>query len=48
MHNTDYSVGHYLFPSGVDAQKNEKEDGETPQRRTAIAEEWQGYAYDRA
>lgn len=29
----------HLFPRGVDAEEDEEEDGEAPERRAAVAEE---------
>ena len=29
----------HLFPWGVDAEEDEKEDGEAPERRATVAEE---------
>ena len=31
--------GLHLFPRGVDAEKDEEEDGEAPERRATVAEE---------
>ena len=34
----------HFFPWGVDAEEDEKEDGEAPERRAAVAEKGQGDA----
>ena len=36
---------HEIAP-GIDAQEDEEQEGETPERRATIAEERQGYADD--
>ena len=37
----------YLIAASVDAQENEEQKGEPPERRAAVAEERQRYADDR-
>ena len=46
---TDVAVGlvHQPVAPGIDAQEDEQQDGEPPQRRTAVTEERQRDAYDR-
>ena len=47
MHNQAASVSQASLAPGVNAQEDEEQDGESPQRRTAIAEERQRNADNR-
>ena len=37
----------YQIATSINAKENEKKKGETPERRTTIAEKWQRNAYHR-